>query len=59
MTRLSVRNRWNTRILPAAYEDHYLWLLPGESRRVTVSWPASAGAARIAADSYNAPTVSA
>ncbi|RKR74795.1 discoidin domain-containing protein [Frondihabitans australicus] len=57
MTRLSVLNRWNRRILPATYGDNYLWLLPGESRQVSVSWPADAGSARLSVDAYNASTV--
>lgn len=57
MTRISVRNRWNKRILPAFYSDNYLWLLPGESAEIDVSWPADAGSARFAVDAYNAPAV--
>ncbi|MGW9031572.1 discoidin domain-containing protein [Streptomyces sp. NPDC055722] len=30
------------RVLPTLYSDNYLWLLPGESRTVTLSWPAHA-----------------
>ena len=37
---------WTTgrgeRVLPTLYSDNYLWLLPGESRTVTLSWPAEA-----------------
>lgn len=57
MVRLGVRNRWNKRILPAEYSDNYFWLLPGESRTVTATWPTSAGAARTTAEAYNAARV--
>ncbi|WP_151479933.1 discoidin domain-containing protein [Streptomyces albicerus] len=30
------------RVLPTLYSDNYLWLLPGESQTVTLSWPARA-----------------
>lgn len=30
------------RVLPTLYSDNYLWLLPGESRSVQLSWPARA-----------------
>jgi hypothetical protein len=59
MTRLSVRDRWMKRILPAEYGDNYQWLLPGESATVAVNWPATAGAARLTVDAYNAATVQA
>jgi hypothetical protein len=37
---LSLRdNRTGRRILPAQYSDNYIWMLPGETRTVTVSWP--------------------
>ncbi|GAA4587916.1 hypothetical protein GCM10023194_38220 [Planotetraspora phitsanulokensis] len=29
------------RVLPTLYGENYLWLLPGESRAVTLSWPAA------------------
>ena len=38
MLRLSLRDqRSGDRVLPALYSDNYLWLLPGESRVVTVT----------------------
>ena len=50
------------RVLPTLYSDNYLWLLPGESRLLTASWPATApGATRpeLRVGGYNAPTVTA
>jgi Exo-beta-D-glucosaminidase Ig-fold domain len=36
---LSLRDRDSgQRILPARYSENHLWLLPGETRDVTVSW---------------------
>ena len=32
----------NARILPAYYSDNYISLLPGETRTVTIEYPASA-----------------
>ncbi|WP_018545930.1 glycoside hydrolase family 2 protein [Streptomyces sp. LaPpAH-108] len=60
MVRLSlVDTRSGDRVLPAEYDDNYLWLLPGESRTVTVSWPGSAAVARpgLRAEGYNVPEV--
>ncbi|GII30163.1 discoidin domain-containing protein [Planotetraspora mira] len=43
MVRLSLLDdRTGGRVLPTLYGDNYLWLLPGESRAVTLSWPAAA-----------------
>ncbi|MFI1440451.1 discoidin domain-containing protein [Streptomyces fructofermentans] len=43
MVRLSLLDgTTGDRVLPTLYGDNYLWLLPGESRSVTVSWPARA-----------------
>lgn len=42
MVRLSLLDDHGDRVLPTQYSDNYLWLLPGESRTVTVSWPAAA-----------------
>ncbi|MBM9510399.1 discoidin domain-containing protein [Actinacidiphila acididurans] len=45
------------RVLPALYGDNYLWLLPGESRTVEVSWPAeilSADRAALRVEAHNA-----
>jgi hypothetical protein len=58
MLRLSLRDRrTGDRVLPAQYSDNYFWLLPGESRTVTVS--AGPGASQTATldlkvDGYNA-----
>jgi len=44
------------RILPAYYEDNYVSLLPGETREITIEYPASAagkGAAQIALRGWN------
>jgi hypothetical protein len=39
MVVLSLRDKNSgQRILPARYSENYVWLLPGESRDVTVSW---------------------
>ncbi|MEU3984448.1 discoidin domain-containing protein [Streptomyces sp. NPDC026672] len=49
------------RVLPTLYGDNYLWLLPGESRTVTASWPAEAlqGRPRLRVEGYNVPRVTA
>ena len=50
----------STRVLPARYDDNYFWLLPGETRRVTVSWPGRLGhsrGVRVSAEAYNAARV--
>ncbi|HEY3716279.1 MAG TPA: discoidin domain-containing protein [Jatrophihabitantaceae bacterium] len=60
MVRLSVRDRSGRRVLPAMYGDNYVWLLPGESREISVSWPADPmrpGDPRVAVDAYNASSV--
>jgi hypothetical protein len=42
------------RILPAFYSENYLWLLPGESQTITVSWDQTGpGAAELVVDGYN------
>ncbi|MEV6008094.1 hypothetical protein AB0M29_14880 [Streptomyces sp. NPDC051976] len=47
------------RVLPTLYGDNYLWLLPGESRTVSLSWPPSALPAdhrpKLRLDGYNVP----
>ncbi|MFD7994717.1 discoidin domain-containing protein [Streptomyces mexicanus] len=48
------------RVLPTLYGDNYLWLLPGEVRTVTVSWPAKAlpsGRPALHVEGYNAAPV--
>ncbi|MFE6177178.1 glycoside hydrolase family 2 protein [Streptomyces sp. NPDC056464] len=49
------------RVLPTLYSDNYLWLLPGESRTLTLSWPASAlvsGSPAVRVEGYNVPMAS-
>ncbi|MFF3752563.1 discoidin domain-containing protein [Streptomyces sp. NPDC002018] len=63
MVRLSLRDATSgDRVLPTLYSDNYLWLLPDETRTVTLSWPADAlrsGRPRVQLDGYNVPTVTA
>ncbi|SEC50484.1 Glycosyl hydrolases family 2, sugar binding domain [Streptomyces sp. 3213] len=43
MVRLSLTDgATGHRVLPTLYSHNYLWLLPGESQTVTLSWPARA-----------------
>ncbi|MFI7386383.1 discoidin domain-containing protein [Streptomyces sp. NPDC049813] len=56
MTRLSLRHgHHGERVLPTLYSHNYLWLLPGETQQVTLSWPASAAGERLElrAEAYN------
>jgi hypothetical protein len=40
MVRLSLLDKHSgDRVLPTQYSDNYLWLLPGESRTVRLTWP--------------------
>ncbi|MFJ1870603.1 discoidin domain-containing protein [Streptomyces chartreusis] len=59
MVRLSLLEEdHGRRVLPTLYSDNYLWLLPGESRQVTLSWPAEACSSRhpvLTAQAYNSP----
>ncbi|WP_329367798.1 discoidin domain-containing protein [Streptomyces sp. NBC_00669] len=59
LLRLGVRDAHSdARVLPARYSDNYLWVLPGESRDITVSWPARAlpsGEPRFTAEALNMP----
>ncbi|MFC8515375.1 discoidin domain-containing protein [Streptomyces sp. NPDC057257] len=63
MVRVSLRDaRTGRRVLPALYSDNYLWLLPGESGPLSVSWPADVpGAARprLQVEGYNVPVAGA
>ena len=63
MTRLSLLDGDSgDRILPTLYEDNYLWLLPGETRTLTVSFPDSAiplGEPELHVEGYNTPPVTA
>ncbi|ACU69978.1 coagulation factor 5/8 type domain protein [Catenulispora acidiphila DSM 44928] len=43
MVRLSLQNRASgQRVLPTLYGENYVWLLPGETRTIIVSFPSSA-----------------
>ncbi|WP_328492685.1 discoidin domain-containing protein [Streptomyces sp. NBC_00414] len=58
MVRLSLLDeKTGDRVLPTLYSDNYLWLLPGESRTVTLSWPAlalpSSHKPRLTAEAFN------
>ncbi|HET6737872.1 MAG TPA: discoidin domain-containing protein [Kribbella sp.] len=53
MVRLSLRDRAGERVLPATYSDNYFWLLPGETRTVTVTTPGSASGLKLEAEPYN------
>lgn len=56
MVRLALRDGHGVRVLPARYDDNYFWLLPGESRTVTVTWPDRLGRPRgltVTAEAYN------
>jgi F5/8 type C domain/Exo-beta-D-glucosaminidase Ig-fold domain/Glycosyl hydrolases family 2 len=56
LVRLAVRDGNGERVLPATYDDNYFWLLPGESRKVGVSWPDRLGrprGLRVTAQAYN------
>jgi hypothetical protein len=60
LVRLALRDEHGDRVLPARYDDNYFWLLPGESRRVTVSWPSRLNGCRgvhVTAEAYNASRV--
>lgn len=60
MVRLSLLDEDGARVLPTLYDDNYLWLLPGETRTVTLSWPASAlssGRPRLRVEGYNTQPV--
>jgi hypothetical protein len=59
MVRLSLlEDTHGRRVLPTLYSDNYLWLLPGESRTVHVSWPSTSSTSRhpvLTAEAYNSP----
>jgi hypothetical protein len=61
MVRLSLLDkRSGDRVLPTAYSDNYVWLLPGESREVTLSWQAGklpSGRPEVVVSGYNVPVV--
>ena len=60
MVRLSLRERNGAdRVLPTLYGDNYFWLLPGESRTVTIDPQRDVRAPRLLAEAYNsAPKLS-
>ncbi|MFB7502799.1 discoidin domain-containing protein [Streptomyces broussonetiae] len=61
MVRLSLLDAEDgARVLPTLYDDNYLWLLPDETRTVTLSWPASAvasGRPKLRVEGYNTAPV--
>ncbi|WP_432043306.1 discoidin domain-containing protein [Streptomyces cadmiisoli] len=63
MVRLSLLDdKKGGRVLPTQYSDNYLWLLPGESRTVTLSWPENAPHSDhpvVQAEAYNSRPVKA
>ncbi len=61
MVRLSLLDEHGERVLPTLYGDNYLWLLPGETREVTVSWPeyALTGRPVLKVGGYNSPVTAA
>ncbi len=44
------------RILPAYYSDNYVSLLPGESRSITIDYPAKAGTPKLELRGWNLPS---
>ncbi|MEV7342145.1 discoidin domain-containing protein [Streptomyces sp. NPDC093544] len=59
MVRLSLLDsRTGARALPTLYSDNYVWLLPDESREITLSWPADtlpSGRPALRVEGYNVP----
>ncbi|MBP2472144.1 hypothetical protein JOF53_001016 [Crossiella equi] len=57
LLRLSLRDkRSGERVLPTTYSDNYFWLLPGESRTVTLTWKAKhlpSGQPQLVVEGYN------
>ncbi|HEY2060271.1 MAG TPA: glycoside hydrolase family 2 protein, partial [Amycolatopsis sp.] len=54
MVRLSLRERNGTdRVLPTLYGDNYFWLLPGESRTITVDPHRAVDHPRLRVEAYN------
>ncbi|NKE61916.1 glycosyl hydrolase [Lentzea sp. PSKA42] len=58
MTRIGLRDRRSgDRVLPTTYSDNYLWLLPGETREITLSWhkrELTSEQPRVTVEAYNA-----
>jgi hypothetical protein len=61
MVRLSLLDdKSGERVLPTLYSHNYVWLLPGESQTVTLSWPTEAlpsGRPALRVEGYNTPRV--
>jgi hypothetical protein len=58
MIRLSLRAQNGTdRVLPTLYGDNYFWLLPGESRTVSVTPRVSVSRPRLLVEGYNTAAV--
>jgi Exo-beta-D-glucosaminidase Ig-fold domain len=61
LVRLALWYGAGNRVLPTRYSDNYFWQLPGETRNITVSWPASASPGNrphLTAQAYNSPVQS-
>jgi len=59
MVRLTLQDRSGARLPTAGYEDDDFWLLPGESRELSISWPTGASlehSPRVSVRAYNAAT---
>ena len=57
MVRLALQDRSGARMPAAGYEDDDFWLLPGESRDLSISWPTGAAleqSPRVSVRAYNA-----
>jgi hypothetical protein len=56
MIRLSLREQNGTdRVLPTLYGDNYFWLLPGETRTVSVTPRRSVNRPKLLVEAYNVP----
>ena len=54
-TKITILDNAGARVLPVYYQDNYIALLPGESRRIAVQCPTSSGrCARVALRGWNA-----
>ncbi|MFG1994075.1 discoidin domain-containing protein [Actinoplanes sp. NPDC048988] len=56
LVRVALRDGAGERVLPAEYSDNYFWLLPGETRKVAITWPSRLGRPRglkVTAEAYN------
>ena len=59
MVVLSLRDRHSgQRVLPTQYSENYLWLLPGETREITLSWrPGQVIVPQVLVSGYNVPSL--